>query len=177
MSQGLPAPAGRHEILKGLTIEGYADLQDRAGDARWSTWQVFGAFVRRPAAWAPRYRATPAIGVWQRGDPQPRVRLRRTEVRDRLFVFARADHNFDPVPDGETIDYLPMSDRVGNTLWIGGVDIELDRHVFFQPHVEIVDYSTPTTGPALQTDVMVKATVFVTWYDSAISGGPPAAQR
>ena len=85
------------------------------------------------------------------------------KLRDRLFVFARADHNFDPVPDGETIDYLPMSDRVGNTLWIGGVDIELDRHVFFQPHVEIVDYSTPKTGPALQTDVMVKATVFVTW--------------
>ena len=78
-------------------------------------------------------------------------------------MFGRADHNFDPVPDGETIDYLPMSDQVGNTLWIGGVDIELDRHVFLQPHVEIVDYPTPKTGPVIQTDVMVKATVFVTW--------------
>ena len=85
------------------------------------------------------------------------------KIRDRLFVFGRADHNFDPVPDGETIDYLPMSDQVGNTLWIGGVDVELDRHVFLQPHVEIVDYPTPKTGPVVQTDVMVKATVFVTW--------------
>ena len=154
----------RHEVVKGLTIEGYADLQDRAGVARWSTWQVFGAFVRpagRLGAHVTEQHRRSASGS--------EVTLNLVSVfgarklRDRLFVFARADHNFDPVPDGETIDYLPMSDQVGNTLWIGGVDIELDRHVFFQPHVEIVDYPMPKTGPALQTDVMVKATVFVTW--------------
>jgi len=40
---------------------------------------------------------------------------------------------------------------------------ELDRHVFFQPHVEIVDYGTPASGSPLRSDVVVKATVFVTW--------------
>ena len=78
-------------------------------------------------------------------------------------MFGRADHNYDPVPDGERIEYLPLSEVASNTLWIGGVDFELDRHVFFQPHVEIVDYGAPVTGPALRSDVVVKATVFVTW--------------
>jgi hypothetical protein len=154
----------RHEILEGLTVEGYADLQDRPEAARWSTWNVFGAFVRpggRVGAQVAEQRRRSASGSEVTLNLVSAFGARK--IRSRLVVFGRADHNFDPVPDGETIDYLPMSDQAGNTLWIGGVDIELDQHVFFQPHVEIVDYATPKTGPALQTDIMVKATVFVTW--------------
>jgi len=154
----------RHEILKGLTVEGYADFQDRQGAEHWSTWQVFGAFVRpagRIGAQVAEQRRRSASGSAATLNLVSVFGARK--LRDRLFVFGRADHNFDPVPDGETIDYLPMSNQVGNTLWIGGVDLELDRHVFFQPHVEIVDYPTPATGPVIHTDVMVKATVYVTW--------------
>ncbi len=137
----------RHEFIKGLTVEGYADLQDHAGADRWSTWQVFGAFVRpagRLGAQVAEQHRRSASG----GDATLNLVsvFGARKLRDRLFVYGRADHNFDPVPDGETIDYLPMSDQVGNTLWIGGVDIELDRHVFLQPHVEIVDYPNAEDG-------------------------------
>ena len=67
------------------------------------------------------------------------------------------------MPDGEETDYLPMSEVATNTLWIGRVDVELDRHVVFQPHVEVVDYGTPPSGARPRNDVVVKATVFVTW--------------
>ena len=50
-----------------------------------------------------------------------------------------------------------MSDPVGDALSLGGVDLELDRHVFLQPHVGIVDYGTPVSGPVVQTDVVVEA--------------------
>jgi hypothetical protein len=156
--------AVRYEVVKGLTVEGYADLQDRAGAERWNTWQVFGAFVRpggRVGAQFSEQHRQLASGDESTLDLASVFGARK--LRNRLWVFGRADHNFDPVPGGETIDYLPMSDQVGNTLWIGGVDVELDKHVFLQPNVEIVDYPTPATGPALQTDVMVKVTVFVTW--------------
>ncbi|MBK5298857.1 MAG: hypothetical protein JJE40_17015 [Vicinamibacteria bacterium] len=156
--------AVRHEIVKGLTVEGYADVQDRPDVARWSTWQVFGGFVRpagRLGAHFTQQRRRSAPGSDVTLDLVSVFGARR--LRERLWVYGRADHNFDPVPDGEKIDYLPMSDKAGNTLWIGGVDVELDRHVFFQPHVEIVDYGTPVSGPGLATDVVVKATLFVTW--------------
>ncbi len=154
----------RHEIVKGLTVEGYGDIQDRPDDARWSTWQVFGAFVRpagRLGAHFTQQRRRSASGSDVTLDLVSVFGARR--IRDRFWVFGRADHNFDPVPDGERIEYLPMSEVATNTLWIGGVDVELDKHVFFQPHVEVVDYGTPVSGSALRTDVVVKATVFVTW--------------
>ena len=139
----------RHEIVKGLTVEGYGDIQDRPGEAHWSTWQVFGAFVRpagRVGAHYTQQRRHPAIGQRLTLDLVSVFGARR--LRERLWVFGRADHNYDPVPDGERIEYLPLSEVATNTLWIGGVDFELDRHVFFQPHVEIVDYGTPVSGPA-----------------------------
>ena len=154
----------RHEVVNGLTVEGYADVQDRPGAARWSTWQVFGAFVRpsgRVGAHFTQQRRRPASGSDLTLDLVSVFGARR--LRDRLWVFGRADHNYDPVPDGERIEYLPMSEVATNTLWIGGVDAELDKHVFFQPHVEVVDYGTPPSGARPQTDVVVKATVFVTW--------------
>ena len=154
----------RHEFAKGLTVEGYADIQDRLDAAHWSTWQVFGAFVRpagRLGAHFTQQRRRSESGSDVTLDLVSAFGARR--LRERLWVFGRADHNFDPVPDGERIEYLPMSDLATNTLWIGGVDVELDRHVFFQPHVEIVDYGTPATGSPLKSDVIVKATVFVTW--------------
>ena len=154
----------RHEVAKGLTVEGYADVQDRPGAAHWSTWQVFGAFVRpsgRAGAHFTQQRRRPASGSELTLDLVSVFGARR--LRDRLWVFGRADHNYDPVPDGERIEYLPMSEVATNTLWIGGVDAELDKHVFFQPHVEVVDYGTPPSGARPRTDVVVKATVFVTW--------------
>jgi hypothetical protein len=154
----------RHEIVKGLTVEGYADVQDRPGAARWATWQVFGAFVRpagRVGAHVTQQRRRSASGADTTLDLVSVFGARK--LRDRLLAFGRVDHNFDPVPDGERIEYLPMSERADNTLWIGGVDLELDRHVFLQPHIEVVDYSRPAAGAAVPTDVMLKATVYVTW--------------
>lgn len=154
----------RHEVLRGLTVEGYADLQDRPAAARWATWQVFGSFVRptgRVGAHVTQQRRRSSSGTDVTLDLVSVFGARK--LRDRLWAFGRADHNFDPVPDGEKIEYMPMSDRAGNTLWIGGVDLELDRHVFFQPHVEIVDYGRAVSGAGVPTDVMLKATVFVTW--------------
>lgn len=156
--------AVRRELVKGLTVEGYADLQDRPGVARWSTWQVFGAFVRpsgRVGAHVTQQRRRSASGTDVTLDLLSVFGARR--LRERLWVYGRADHNFDPVPDGERIEYLPMSEVATNTLWIGGVDVELDRHVFFQPHVQVVDYGAPNNGAPIGTDVIVKATVFVTW--------------
>jgi hypothetical protein len=154
----------RHEIIKGLTVEGYGDIQDRLGAARWSTWQVFGAFVRpsgRVGAHFTQQQRRPASGSELTLDLVSVFGARR--LGPRLWVFGRADHNYDPVPDGERIEYLPMSEVATNTLWIGGVDVEFDRHVFFQPHVEVVDYGTPASGARPRNDVVVKATVFVTW--------------
>ena len=88
--------AVRHEIVKGLTVEGYADLQDRAGADRWSTWQVFGAFVRpagrlgaqvaeqhRRSASGRRCDAQPRVGLRSSEDSRPslRVRPRRPQLR------------------------------------------------------------------------------------------------
>ena len=154
----------RHEIAKGLTVEGYGDIQDRPGDARWSTWQVFGAFVRpagRVGAHFTQQRRRPASGGDVTLDLVSVFGARR--LRERFWVFGRADHNYDPVPDGERIDYLPMSELADQHAvdWRRGRRTR--QHVFFQPHVEIVDYGTPVSGSPLRTDVVVKATVFVTW--------------
>lgn len=154
----------RHELARGLTVEGYADVQDRPDAAEWNTWQVFGAFVRPTGRLGTHYTQQ-----HRRSASGSDVTLDLVSVfgarklRERWWVLGRMDHNYDPVPDGETIDYIPISDQASSTLWIGGVDVELDKHVFLQPNVEVVHYGDPVTGPAPKTDVHVKATVFVTW--------------
>ena len=78
-------------------------------------------------------------------------------------MFGRADHNYDPVPDGERIEYLPLSEVATNTLWIGGVDFELDQSRVLPATRGDRGLRDAGQWSGAESDVVVKATVFVTW--------------
>jgi hypothetical protein len=73
------------------------------------------------------------------------------------------DRNFDPIPGGETIDYLPFSEQAKSTLGVLAVDVTLHAKVHLLPNLELVTYDAAAHGSTPAGDVVPRLTLFVTW--------------
>ena len=103
-----------HRFASGLVLEGYADWQDHP-DGR-DVWTV-EAF----AGWQEKtWRASLQYGHQERREAGPEgtdlsldflSAFAAVQVSPRVTLLGRVDRNFDPIPNGETIDYMPFSDQ------------------------------------------------------------------
>ena len=151
---------------QGLFLEGYVDKQDRVGTADYSTWQLFGGIQK------PNYRVGAQYAAQTRRPATPtgaELKLNVASVfaaakaSPRVNLFARVDRNFDPVPGGETIDYMPISDKATSTLTLFGLDITVDKALRLMPNLAIVTYGEDSKGVTVGKDVIAKLTVYFTW--------------
>lgn len=158
--------AVNYRAKSGLLLEGYVDRQNRLGTADYSTWHVFAGFQKATYrlggqyASQSRHRATPTAADLN-------LTLfsvfAAAKVSSRVNAFARVDRNFDPVPGGETIDYLPFSDQAKSMLTILGLDFSVDKPLRIQPNIEIVSYGKDSQGLQVPKDVNARVTVYFTW--------------
>lgn len=148
----------------GLVAEGYAGWHEKADGAEASTWQVFGGYqgsaARGGLQFAKQDRRAAA------GEPRAHLELLSGFAAakvDRVWVFARVDRLFDPIPGGDTIDYLPFSDRAKAILTIAGVDLPLRQSVSIIPNVELTRYDEPEPGARPTHDAVLRITMSFKW--------------
>ena len=151
---------------QGLLLEGYVDNQNREGTGDYSTWQIFGGIQK------PNYRVGAQYAAQTRHPSTltgAELKLNiasvfaAAKVSSRVNLFARVDRNFDPVPGGETIDYMPVSDKAKSTLTLFGMDISVDKSLRLMPNLAIVTYGKDSNGVTVGKDVIAKMTVYYTW--------------
>jgi len=85
------------------------------------------------------------------------------QLSPRVAVLARADRNFDPIPNGDTIDYMPFSDQAKSVFGYAGVDVTLAKTVHLIPNVEMTVYGEAKDGSTPGTDLVPRVTLFFSW--------------
>jgi hypothetical protein len=155
-----------HRFASGLVLEGYADWQDRP-DAR-DVWTV-EAF----AGWQEKtWRASLQYGHQERreaGSGGSDLALdfvstfAAVQLSPRVTILGRADRNFDAIPSGETIDYMPFSEQAKSVFTLVGVDVTLAKTVHLIPTVELTFYDEAADGTTPGTDVVPRVTLFFSW--------------
>ena len=155
-----------HRFASGLVLETYADWQDRP-DAR-DVWTL-EAF----AGWQEKtWRASLQYGRQERRETGPGgtdlaldflSAFAAVQLSPRVTLLGRVDRNFDPIPNGETIDYLPFSDQAKSTFGYVGADVTLHKNVHLVPNVEVTVYDEAADGTTPGTDVVPRLTLFFAW--------------
>jgi hypothetical protein len=155
-----------HRFGSGLVLEAYADWQDQPNGRDVSTLEAFAGWQQKT------WRASLQYGHQDRREAGPDgsdlsldflSAFAAVQVSTRVAVLGRADRSFDPIPNGETIDYMPFSDRAPALFGYVGVDITLARTVHLIPNVERTVYDEATDGSKPGSDLVPRLTLFVSW--------------
>jgi len=155
-----------HRFASGLVLEAYADWQDRPGGRDVSTLEAFVGW--QEAKW----RASLQYGRQERrqaGALGSDLELEflsafvTAQVTPKVAVVARLDRSFDPVPNGETIDYMPFSDRARALVGYAGVDVTLAKTVHLIPNVEWTTYGQGQDATTPGSDRVPRVTLFFSW--------------
>jgi hypothetical protein len=155
-----------HRFAAGLVLEGYADWQDRPDGRDVSTLQAFAGWQAK--AW----RASLQYGRQDRRDSGPGgsylaldfvSAFAAVQVAPRVTLLGRVDRNFDPIPGGDTIDYMPFSEEAKSVFGLVGVDVTLAKSVHLIPNVEMTRYDEAADGTRPGDDVVPRVTLFFSW--------------
>ncbi len=155
-----------HRFAAGLVLEGYADWQDRPDGRDVSTLQAFAGWQAK--AW----RASLQYGRQERRAAGPGgsdlaldfvSAFAWVQVAPRVALLGRVDRNFDPIPNGETMDYMPFSADAKSVFALVGVDVTLAKTVHLIPNVEMTAYDDTADGTKPGADVVPRVTLFFSW--------------
>jgi hypothetical protein len=155
-----------HRFAAGLVLEAYGDWQDRPEGRDFST--LAGLLGWQEKGW----RASLQYGHQDRREAGPGETdlsldflsaFAAVQVSPRVTLVGRVDRNFDPIPAGETIDYMPFSDDAASVFGYAAVDVTLAKSVHLIPNVEVTAYDEAEDGTTPGTDVVPRLTLFFTW--------------
>jgi len=155
-----------HSFAGGLVLEGYADWQDGPNGLDVSTLEACAGWQEKT------WRASLQYGHQERrqaatggGDLSLNFlsAFAAVQVSPRVTVLGRVDRNFDPIPNVETIDYLPFSDAAKSVFGLVGVDVTLFKNVHLIPNVEMTAYGEAKDGTTPGTDLVPRVTLFFSW--------------
>jgi hypothetical protein len=155
-----------HRFAGGLVLEGYADWQDRPDGRDVSTLEAFAGWQEKT------WRASLQYGRQERRETGPGgtdlaldflSAFAAVRLSPRVTLLGRVDRNFDPIPNGETIDYMPFSDQAKSTFGYVGADVTLHKNVHLIPNVEMTAYDEAADGTTPGTDVVPRVTLFFSW--------------
>jgi len=155
-----------HRFASGLVLEGYADWQDRPEARDVWTAEAFAGWQEK--AW----RASLQYGHQERREAGPGgsdleldflSAFAAVQLSPKVTLLGRVDRNFDPIPGGETIDYMPFSDQAKSTFGYLGADVTLHKNVHLIPNVELTAYDEADEGTTPGTDVVPRVTLFFSW--------------
>ena len=155
-----------HRFAGGLVLEAYADWQDRPEGRDFSTLSAFLGWQEKG------WRASLQYGRQERREAGTEGEdlsldflsaFAAVQVSPRVTLVGRVDRNFDPIPNGETTDYMPFSERVANVFGYAAVDVTLAKAVHLIPNVELTVYDEAADGTTPGTDVVPRLTLFFAW--------------
>jgi hypothetical protein len=155
-----------HRGASGLVLEAYADWQDRPDERDFSTLAALLGWQERG------WRASLQYGHQQRREARSTGEdlsldflsaFAAVTVSPRVTLVGRVDRNFDPIPTGETIDYMPFSDQAANVFGYAAVDVTLAKAVHLVPNVEVTVYDEAEDAATPGTDVVPRLTLFFSW--------------
>ena len=155
-----------HRFASGLVLEGYADWQDRPDGRDVSTLEAFAGWQEKSWRASLQYGHQDRAGAGPGGSDLSLDFLSAfaaVQVAPRVTVLGRVDRNFDPIPNGETIDYMPFSDQAKSVFGYVGVDVTLAKTVHLIPNVEMTVYGEAKDGSTPGTDLVPRVTLFFSW--------------
>jgi hypothetical protein len=155
-----------HRFARGLVLEGYADWQDRPDGRDVSTLEAFAGWQEKG------WRASLQYGRQERREAGPGgsdlsldflSAFAAVQVSAKVTLLGRVDRSFDPIPGGETIDYMPFAEQAKSVFGYAGADLTLHEKVHFVPNVEVTVYDAAADGTRPATDVVPRVTLFFSW--------------
>ena len=155
-----------HRSAAGLVLEAYADWQDRPEVRDFSTLSALAGWQEKG------WRASLQYGHQDRREAGPGgtdlsldflSAFAAVQLAPKVALVGRVDRNFDPIPNGETIDYMPFSDQASNVFGYVAVDVTLAKAVHLIPNVEMTVYDEAEDGTTPGTDVVPRLTLFFSW--------------
>lgn len=156
-----------YHLTEHLVIQAYGDWDDRPDDRDWKIIQGFTGYQSEKfnlgASYTYQVRESGSNSL--ASNKLDLVSLfSNVELTDNLKGFARADHLFDPVIEGESISYFPMNSTAeSSTFLVGGVDILLAEDIHLIPNVETVIYGEDEAGAQPNSDIVPRLTLFYTF--------------
>ena len=155
-----------HRFASGLVLEAYADWQDQPNGRDVSTLEAFAGWQEKSWRASLQYGHQDRAGAGPGGSDLSLDFLSAfaaVQVAPQVTVVGRVDRNFDPIPNGETIDYMPFSDQAKSVFGYVGVDVTLHKNVHLIPNVEVTAYDQAEDGTTPGTDVVPRVTLFFSW--------------
>jgi hypothetical protein len=155
-----------HRFAGGLVLEVYADWQDRPGGRDLSTLEAVAGWQEKGWRASLQYGRQERRGAGPGGEDLSLDFLSAfaaVQVSPRVTLLGRVDRSFDPIPGGETIDYLPFSDQAKSLFGLVAVDVTLAKTVHLSPNVEVTTYDDASDGTKPGTDVVPRVTLFFSW--------------
>lgn len=151
-----------YQLTDELIVQGYGDYNVLENDRYYYTGQVFMGYnsdtFTLGALYAHQYRenTAPSTDV----DQDIASIFAHFDILENWRGVLRVDHMFDPNPEGESIDYLPFSNRAESTFLITAVDYSLNENVHIMPNLEYVFYGESVLGGTPDADIMPRITVY-----------------
>ncbi len=145
---------------KPLVVEGYADWGDSPGENN-SIYTLQGFAAYKTDLWRAGIQFAQQTRQMGTGSADLNLKIASIfaayKISEKVSIFGRFDHMFEPNPKGESISYIPFSDTAKSNFIVGGVDITPVKNVHIIPNVEAVLYSG---GGDPDADIIPRLTVF-----------------
>jgi hypothetical protein len=150
-----------YNITDHLVIEGYADWNSHPNRLDSYVGQFFAGYrsdiLNIGALGA--YRGEGSFDI--EDTPLDLVSLfTNFRISDNVKGYLRADHQFEPYPNGNDNSYIPFAENVESTFMVGGVDILLEDKIHLMPNVEAIVYGERANGQQPTTDIIPRMTLF-----------------
>ncbi len=137
-----------------LTIEAYGDYDDKGSQKRY-TYQAFVGYRSNPLRAG--FLITRQFNR-KNGNHESTITLVSLftvlRLNENLHVLARVDRLSEPVVNGESITYLPMSQHSAPTFMVLGFDYFAQNTLHLIPNIEVVHYQ----NSAIQYDIIPRLT-------------------
>ncbi len=148
--------------VRGIIVEGYADLENAVDRGRWYTLQGLLGYQRE------QFR----IGVQLVNQTRQKSDLNilggsvfgaAQLIEKKVWAFARFDRLFDPNPSGKAISYIPFDDIAAPNMILVGLDWTPIEAFHIMPNLVFVFYDEPDNGTKPDATIMPRLTAFFTF--------------
>ena len=148
--------------VKGVIVEGYADLENAVDRGRWYTLQGFLGYQREQF----RLGVQLANQTRQKNDLNILVGSAfgaAQLLEKKVWAFARFDRLFDPNPFGKRVTYIPFDDTAAPNMILVGLDWAPIEAFHIMPNLVFVFYDEPDNGAKPDATIMPRLTAFFTF--------------
>ncbi len=145
--------------VKGIIVEGYADLENAADRGRWYTLQGLLGYQQK------QFR----LGVQLANQTRQKDDLNLLAssvfgaaqlIENKVWAFARFDRLFDPNPSGKRIAYIPFEDTAAPNMILVGLDWTPIEAFHIMPNLAFVFYDEPDNSTKPDAAITPRLTAF-----------------